>query len=63
MGGPPAAGLVGGRPALSGSPAAIRRNSLKYSGKVLRTQAGSLMRTETPPSAASEKHMAMRWSS
>ncbi len=32
----------------------------KYSGKVLLTHCGSLMRTVTPPSAASEKHIAMR---
>jgi hypothetical protein len=33
---------------------------LKYSGNVLSTQAGSLIRTRTPPSAASENDIAMR---
>ena len=40
-----------------------RANSAKYPGNVLRTQSGSLIRTGAPPSAASEKHIAIRWSS
>ena len=35
----------------------------KNPGKVLATQPGSLMVTGTPPSATSEKLIAMRWSS
>ena len=37
--------------------------TVKYSGKVLPTHSGSLMVTRTPPSAASDKLIAMRWSS
>ena len=38
-------------------------NAVKYSGNVLATQRGSLIRTGTGPNAASEKAIAMRWSS
>lgn len=40
--------------------AAIPPNAVKYSGNVLATQRGSLMRTGTGPKAASEKAIAMR---
>src|SRR2546422_2511822 len=61
--------LAGGRGTIDGDhrrachAAAMLAKALKYSGKVLATQPGSLMRTGTPPSAASEKLIAMRWSS
>src|SRR5947208_1258279 len=35
-------------------------STAKYSGKVFATHSGSLIVTGTPPSAASEKHIAMR---
>ena len=38
----------------------IEARTSKYAGNVLRTHSGPLMRTRMPPSAASEKHMAMR---
>ena len=41
----------------------IAAKASKNSGKVFATQPGSLIRTGTPPSATSEKHIAMRWSS
>ena len=56
--------LAGSRRAVDGddghATASLRQSASKYSGKVLATHFGSLMRTATPPSAASEKHIAMR---
>src|SRR5206468_12301023 len=61
--------LAGGRGTIDGDhrrachAAAMLAKVLKYSGKVLATQPGSLMRTGTPPSAACEKLNVMQRSS
>ena len=39
---------------------AIEFNTMKYSGKVFATHSGSFIVTATPPSVASEKHIAIR---
>jgi hypothetical protein len=53
------AGADGPSMAMTGTACVTSAKRAKYSGKVLATQPGSLMRTGTPR-AASEKHMAMR---